>query len=74
MSSRELSFVDADDVEGRIDSDLALEYDGRYDDVIRTYIAQSEDGSGFPENPVQELMLDLYEDCPIREIELMEAD
>lgn len=73
MSSRQLSFVDADDVEGRIDSDLALEYDGRYD-IIRTYIVQAENGSCFPENSVQELMLDLYEGCPIREIELVEAD
>lgn len=75
-----VAFVDMDEAEGRIDADLTVEYDGRYCELIRAVITdatseyENENAYPPPEDLFQELLLELYENCPLRSIEIVEAE
>lgn len=72
----QITFVDADGEKGIVDTDLGLRYSGRFDDEIAAYarrrLAEGEGGPSPSVSALQEFAIELYTECPLSEVELVE--
>lgn len=67
-----IAFVDADGVEGTVGPDLTMEYDGRYRGTINSILEEDDIGRPSSEASHSELLIGLFEDCPLKAIEVVE--
>lgn len=68
-----IAFVDTEGVEGTVETDLTLEYDGRHREAITSLLEEAAPGDRSPSDEIpSELLIALYEECPVRAIEIAE--
>ncbi|WP_336345673.1 hypothetical protein [Halalkalicoccus ordinarius] len=71
----QITFVDADGEKGIVDTDLGLRYSGRFHEEIATCARRLAEGEGSPSPSVstlQKFAIELYAECPLSEVELVE--
>ena len=71
----QITFVDADGEKGIVDTDLGLRYSGRFHGEIAARarrLAESEGGPSSSVSALQKFAIELYTECPLSEVELVE--
>lgn len=68
-----LRFVDAGGTEGVITSTWTVEYDGPFEGSIEEFVQEVGDSNEASEADLQEVLIDLPDECHLLEIELIET-
>lgn len=69
-----LAFVDTHGIDGTISTDWSVEYDGLDADAVVSLVDQAKDSEAATLRDLQELSIELFDECDLRAVEIVRDD